>query len=457
MNYVVEDTIVAIASPPGGAVRGVIRVSGPETFACLAGCFRPSNTPGLSSVRVPTRLSGELDLPPPIGALACHLYLWPTSRSYTRQPSAELHLVGSPPLLDAAMHVLCQRGARLAQPGEFTLRAFLAGRVDLMQAEAVLGVVDAENTRQLQVALSQLAGGMSNQLMRLRAALVDLLAHLEAGLDFVDEDIEFVREAEIDEQLAQALAAIHALRAQLTVRGDATSELCVVLRGDPNVGKSSLLNALVRSDAAIVSPLAGTTRDYVSVAFHWHDVAGVLVDTPGYDATSPDDRLGYAAQQAATEQARQARLEILCLDATRPLTEPVRQALIAAEPSERIVVWTKADLATSREAIVPDAVFTSSVTGEGLDALRALVAGRVSRGAAIDTGVVASTAARCYESLSNTAARLQSARRLVAQRGGEELVAIELHEALDQLGQMVGTVYTDDILDRIFSRFCIGK
>ena len=457
MSYVVDDTIVAIASPPGGAVRGVIRVSGPGTIACLSGCFRTVDSPGLHALRAATRVSGQLRLPAPIDALACHLYLWPSARSYTRQPSAELHLIGSPPLLEASLHVLCEQGARLAQPGEFTLRAFLAGRVDLTQAEAVLGVIDAENSRELNVALTQLAGGLSSRLMQLRDNLLDLLAHIEAGLDFVDEDIEFVRDEEIDDQLDLALTVVRDLLTQLAVRGDSSLEPRIVLRGEPNVGKSSLLNALVRTEAALVSPLAGTTRDYVSCPFHWHQVAGILVDTPGYEDSSPCDPLARAAQQAAAQQARQAHLEILCLDATRPLQERERQVLAVGSPVERLVAWTKADLVTDRRDIGRDAVFTSSVTGEGLETLRLLVADRVGGRSAAAVGAVASTAVRCRESLHNAEIRLQSARRLVAHRGGEELVAVELRDALDQLGQVVGAVYTDDILDRIFGRFCIGK
>jgi tRNA modification GTPase len=186
-------------------------------------------------------------------------------------------------------------------------------------------------------------------------------------------------------------------------------------------------------------------------------VAGILVDTPGYGDPSSRDPLTCAAQQAAAQQARKAHLEILCLDATRPLQERERQVLTAGSPVERLVAWTKADLVTDREDIVRDAVFTSSVTGEGLDSLRSLVARRVSGRLSADSSAVASTAVRCRESLHNAEIRLQCARRLVAQRGGEELVAVELRDALDQLGQVVGAVYTDDILDRIFSRFCIGK
>ena len=400
MNYGVDDTIVAVASPPGGAVRGVIRVSGPGTSSVPVPVFSPRRLRRdctSCGVRRAYRASCGCPRRSALWRVTCTCGL--SSRSYTRQPSAELHLIGSPPLLDAALHALCEQGARLAQPGEFTLRAFLAGRLDLTQAEAVLGVVDAENSRELHVALLQLAGGLSSRLTHLRGDLLDLLAHIEAGLDFVDDDIEFVREADIDDQLARMLASIHEILVQLTDRGDSTREPRVVLRGEPNVGKSSLLNALVGTEAAIVSPQAGTTRDYVSRAFQWDNVAGVLVDTPGYEETSPDEPLARAAQQAAAQQVRQAHLEILCLDATRPLNDRERQSLTEAAPSERIVAWTKADLATKREATVPDAVFTSSVTGEGVATLRSLVVRRVSGCSSADLGAVASTAVRCRAEL----------------------------------------------------------
>ncbi|NLX56058.1 MAG: GTP-binding protein [Planctomycetaceae bacterium] len=457
MHFAVDDTIAAVASPPGGAVRGVIRVSGPGTLPCLDACFRAAAGPPLDSLRAPTRLRGHLLLAAPIGPLPCHLYLWPTRRSYTRQPSAELHTLGSPPLLDAAMTRLCQCGARLAQPGEFTLRAFLAGRLDLTQAEAVLAVIDAHDPGELQTALAQLAGGLSGPLQTLRSALLELLAHLEAGLDFADEDIECVTQAEIDASLDEASAQLDRLLTQLASRSNAGAEPTVVLRGRPNAGKSSLLNALLAHDAAIVSPQAGTTRDYVSRPFYWQHVSGMLIDTPGWVEHVAHDALTQAAQQAAAEQARQAQLTILCLDATQPLVDWERAILESAALANVLVVWTKADLVAARTHGVADAVYTSSHTGEGIDAVRLLIARRASEHPGAAGAAVTATALRCRQSLQSAGTRLHAARRLAAERAGDELVAFELREALDELGQVVGTVYTDDILDRIFSRFCIGK
>ncbi len=202
----VDDTIAAIASAPGGAMRGILRISGPGTRDCVRRSFRASASPDWQGVATAQRFSGHLWLPPPAGQVPCELYFWPTKRSYTRQPAAELHTVGSPPILHAALRTVCASGARLAEPGEFTLRAFLAGRIDLAQAEAVLGVVDARGQSELDVALSQLAGGLSAPLGQLRNRLLNLRADLEAGLDFVDEDIEFVSRNEVSRQLDEAAA-----------------------------------------------------------------------------------------------------------------------------------------------------------------------------------------------------------------------------------------------------------
>ncbi len=210
-----DDTIAAIASPPGGAARGIVRVCGPSAVNCVATCFEPDNDRNsyefrycdrldISHIRFPTAVFGQLRLHGVHSPLPADLLLWPTSRSYARQPTAELHTLGSPPLLEAVLRQVCAAGARLARPGEFTLRAFLAGRLDLTQAEAVLGVIDAADRRELDAALAQLAGGLGGPLGQLRERLLDLLAHLEAGLDFADEAIEFSGAADLERQLAEA-------------------------------------------------------------------------------------------------------------------------------------------------------------------------------------------------------------------------------------------------------------
>jgi tRNA modification GTPase len=190
--YSLDDTIAAIASASGGAARGIVRLSGPNALKRLRAVFRSSDKEEVREPRRAQVIRGRLDLTGINAPMPCDLYLWPKGRSYTGQMSAEFHTIGSPPLLDALLNSLCTDGARIAEPGEFTLRAFLSGRIDLTQAEAVLGIIEAADPRELQVATAQLAGGLAGPLHRLRDVLLELLAHLEAGFDFADEDLPFI-------------------------------------------------------------------------------------------------------------------------------------------------------------------------------------------------------------------------------------------------------------------------
>jgi tRNA modification GTPase len=484
-----DDTIAAIASAPGGALRGIVRVSGPQCVACVEQVFVPAAGQTVRRTRVPSCLSGELLLPRDVGRVPAVLYVWPTERSYTRQPSAELHLVGSLPLVEAALEAICKAGARLARPGEFTLRAFLAGRLDLTQAEAVLGVIDARGQAELNVALAQLAGGLARPLHSLREELLDLLAHLEAGLDFVEEDIEFIGHAEMEAQLAAAAEQVARIAERMQARGQSGQLPRVVLLGEPNAGKSSLFNALAGHSAAIVSDIAGTTRDYVArrVVFSechlpsrtstreaaqtpeskpslpaeaTEGIECLLIDTAGLHQDAGADAIAAAAKDATQQQAQQADLVLLCLDAaavasTCPNT--LAGEMAAHNQPPRLVVWTKCDLPPAAPADEQPAfgVKTSSVTGEGIDALRRAIAAALE--SRLVEPVLAGTADRCRESLRLAASALERAQQAARAKLGEELVAAEVRLALEELGQVAGAIYTDDVLDRVFSRFCIGK
>jgi tRNA modification GTPase len=460
--YALDDNIAAVASAPGGAPRGIVRATGPQIVACLARCFQPKDGAiDLAAMRKAAVLPGTISLAGFTTPLECDVYLWPNTRSYTRAPAAEIHTFGSPPILEAVLAALCAAGARPARPGEFTLRAFLAGRIDLTQAEAVLGVIDAASERDFNRALEQLAGGLAGPLGRLRSELLDLLAQLEAGLDFVEEDIEFITAAEMERQLTEAAQQVAQLAARMQSRGEAAESARAVLVGWPNVGKSSLFNALAGRDAAIVSHLAGTTRDYLVARLDLDGVVCELIDTAGVEPNALREDIPQAAQASTAEQWRQAHVELFCLDATRAPNDWERQQLLHKPAGQRLIVWTKTDLHDCRDealsAVDEDACRTSSASGAGLSALRErLRTAIVDRGAS-DCQVVVATAERSRESLRLAAECLERARETVTGGGGEELVAAEVRTALSALGDVVGTVYTDDILDRIFSRFCIGK
>ena len=452
-HYDPEDTIVAVASAPGGAARGIVRISGQHMSQCLAACWK--GTQQLEQVGQVGCLAGALALDGWASNVEAELLWWPHQRSYTRQPLAEIHTFGSPPLLQAVVRTLCRQGARVAEPGEFTLRAFLAGRVDLTQAEAVLGVIDSTNSQELETALHQLAGGLRGSLTQLREQLLDLLAHLEAGLDFVDEDIEFISAADLTAQLTHASHLLSPLAQQLTDRSVVSDAFRVVLTGSPNVGKSSLFNALCHhSTTALVSDIPGTTRDWISARLPDMDFPCEIIDTAGAELAAGG--ISQAAQMQKDEQLSQAQLIMLCLDSTRPLTDWEQQELAASVSIPRLVILTKTDRPPATD-FVGHALFTSSSTGLGLDQLRAAISTyhQALRGESV--GAVSSTAVRCAESIRLAVSSLQRAVELAQFGHREELVAAEVRVTLTELGKIVGAVYTDDILDRIFSRFCIGK
>src|SRR4051794_9838954 len=355
-----QDTIAAVATPPGAGLRGLIRLSGPEAFRIALVEFRSDSTdspPRRAEVRRGLlRVEG---LRPRLPAL---LALWPAPRTYTGQDVAELHTVGAPPLVSLVLANCLARGARHAQPGEFTLRAFLSGRIDLTRAEAVLGVIDATNPAQLDAALRQLAGGLSGPILALRDRLLDLLAHIEANLDFDEEpDVDPLGRAALAEELASSSAELTTLAGRLRRRDRAHGRPRVVLTGPPNVGKSRLFNALVGDDHAIVSPHAGTTRDYLSAPCECAGMIVELVDTAGIE--DPRDAIEPQAQSFRVDQAAQADLVLGCLSVElvgAPLSPSTGRG-----PSLR--VWTKCDAFPPGPEEPTGSVRTSAATGEGLD------------------------------------------------------------------------------------------
>jgi tRNA modification GTPase len=436
-----DDTIAARASAEGAGARAIVRVSGRDILPVLRAVLPDT---GWSARRVPWRTELELQLPGWPCGFSTALHFWPGAKSYTGQPLAELHLPGSPPLVEAVLAHLCRNGARLAEPGEFTLRAFLAGRLDLTQAEAVLGVIDARSLGELQSALNQLAGGLSTQIGRLRGELLDLLADLEAGLDFAHEAIEFVPHPVLVQRLEDAQADLARLEAQAAGRTRPARQPRVVLAGPPNAGKSTLFNALTGRDLALVSPERGTTRDFLTAEVTWDGLALTLIDTAGEDEAT--ETIARDAQTHRTEQLAAADLVLSC----RPVTED-------AEPASETVlaVLTKGDLC--RFQVKSAVILTSATTGLGLSELKAAVIQSLSAGARPSDEWLGSTALRSREALTRAGESLAQAVDVARSEGDQALLAIELHDALDQLGTIVGAVYTDDMLDRIFSRFCIGK
>ena len=449
-----DDTIAALASAPGPGLRGIVRVSGPATKAVLEELFLPQLPNGKSPLTTTAWcFSGALKITGICRPVPVDLYLWPDHHSYTGQPLAELHAIGSPPILEAILADLFSRGIRAAQPGEFTLRAFLAGRIDLTQAEAVLGVIDAQNDGELRTALDQLAGGLSSQIVRLRGDLLDLLADLEAGLDFADEPIEFVSHVSLVGRLGLARDAVAGLFERATQRTRSSPRLRVVLAGPPNAGKSTLFNVLAGAGRALVSETAGTTRDYLAAETMLDGLLVELVDTAG--ETRAFDGIEHEAQNRRREQIERADLVIWCQAGDeRAATLPTNHGVI--ENERWLAILTKSDLLNGAD-LRPAMLAVCAHSGAGLPELTSAIVARLSSSAGGERQFLGTTAARSFDALQKASLALDRALAIARKESDQELLAIEVRDALDELGTIAGEVYTDDILDRIFSRFCIGK
>lgn len=469
MAFDIEDTIVAIASAAGSSLRGIVRLSGPSTVGIVQQILVPDSTSAGRLAKLnqqPFAATGHLTLSAQVNVPVLTL-IWPTSKSYTRQPTAEFHLIGSAPVLANLQRQIIQAGARLARPGEFTLRAFLSGRIDLTQAEAVLAVIDANEATELRTALSQLSGGLAGPLGVVRNELIAILAELEAGLDFVEEDIEFISTAQLDQSLSSASQALQRIIFQIESRSVVRSRLKVVLFGLPNSGKSSLLNATTENDRAIVTDQSGTTTDFVTGLLHVDGTQVELVDTAGFE--QPEAGLSpieSKSQDKREESQLAADYRVLCLDCSRAIAEWESQILQSQEAD--LVIVNKIDLAQSQielerlldeiQKLTPSIsiIQTSCKSGLGIDSLKSQIV-EWCRQTASEIDVVGSTIARASDSLAATLEAVQTAQKVNLNGLGEEIVAAEIRQALDELGRVVGTIYTDDILDHVFSKFCIGK
>jgi tRNA modification GTPase len=447
-------TIVAIASGTSPAVRGAVRISGDDAVAL----FKKLLANPIEVSPRPSRVSVLLQLNEPLGVVEGTALIWPTSRSYTGCPSVEIHTYGALPILEAIVSAAIKAGARPAGPGEFTMRAFLAGRLDLTQAEAVLGVIDATDRKQLDAALTQLAGNLSAPLHEARYRLLDLLADVEAGLDFVEEDISFIDNETLCDGLRPILTLIEKTAEKLQRHHRSEAFHWVVLRGLPNAGKSSLLNALVKQSVAIVSKHAGTTRDVVWKELKIADYAIRLADTAGIE--SGDEDVVTLSQKAAADIHDAASIIIHCCDAQTltdvegvPWENPHRNRTV-------IRVATKGDqIDTARSSQLTQSgwIITSSITGAGLaDFCEAIKRQLATSPDESDVGVPG-TAARCADAIEQARRSLEAALSLIETNSGQEFVAAEMRQALSAIGEVTGAIYTDDILDRVFSRFCIGK
>jgi tRNA modification GTPase len=463
-DAIATDTIVAISTPPGRGGIGIVRLSGSQAAAIATELVQLHHP--LEHARA--RLADVLDVPDTSEAVADRIdeavvTFFAAPNSYTSDDLVEIAAHGSPVVLDLLLRHALDLGARLAEPGEFTQRAFLSGKLDLTQAEAVRDLIEAHTLTQARQAASQMGGALSHRVQPIKQALVELIALLEAGIDFAEDDVDVTPQAEIArrvDELNPPLAALEASFARGRVVHDG---LTLAIVGRPNAGKSSLFNRLVERDRAIVTATPGTTRDLVTERISLDGIPLELVDTAGLrEAFEEVEQLGIARSREALADAS---LVLIVLDATQPLNSEERALLAAVQGRPAIVVLNKCDLASAAtpnldapepaESKAAPSLKTSALTGEGIATLRDRILALATGGAAAEPGLL--TTLRHQQAIATTRAALADAAQANANNIPHEMILIDLYRALWALDSLTGQTTSDDILNLIFSTFCIGK
>jgi tRNA modification GTPase len=449
------DTIVAIATSPGRSAIGLVRLTGPSSLNILQDLIHnPLFTPApkrvfLKEIR---RESGEL-----LDSALVSYFEAP--HSFTGENMVEISCHGSPLILRQVLDLAQNLGARLAEPGEFTLRACKNGKMNLTQAEAVRDLINARTNAAAAQALRQLSGELSAALQPAKHKLIQIIVRLESALEFVEDDLPQIETKQIEEDLFEVVKGVGRLAATFASGRVVRDGLNITIVGTPNVGKSSVFNRLVGEERAIVTEIAGTTRDTISESIILHGVPVSLTDTAGIrEAEGKIEELGVERTHRA---AADADLLIVMLDGSRELTTDDLAILAQTKHAKRVVAVNKCDLPIFDDdenglKKLSEVVHVSARTGEGLDQLTTAILEPFSTVDAETVGLLI-TDSRHYDLLRRSQSSLESSIELLKQSASEELVLAGLHNALRFLGEITGETTADDILAEIFSTFCIGK
>ncbi len=450
---IAQETIVAISTPPGRGGIGIVRLSGPHAAEIAKGLIRPS-----ASLEHARALLAEVIDPESTQKIDEALVTYfARPRSYTGEDLVEIAAHGSPVVLELLVRLALRAGARLARPGEFTERAFLAGRLDLTQAEAVRDLIEAQTLYQARIAAEQMGGALSRRVQPAKQKLVELIALLEAGIDFAEDDVEVTPDGEIVTRIDTITGELRELARSFEHGRMVHAGLRLAIVGRPNVGKSSLFNRLLERERAIVTAAPGTTRDLVTDRLSLGGIPVELVDTAGLrKAKDEAEAIGI---RKTRETLAEADVVMVVLDASVPLRKDEHEVIVSLAARRALVVRNKSDLNTGAD-VPPElpltTVTTSALTGDGMQLLREALAELVRNPAGeSESGIL--TSLRHFEAVSGAVTALGAARDAVAQKTPHEMLLLDLYTALRQLDSLTGETTADDILNRIFSTFCIGK
>jgi tRNA modification GTPase len=446
-----EDTIVAISTPPGRGGIGIVRLSGPAARTIAEPLLKLRHP--LTSAHA--RFAEILDSTGEILDEAVVTF-FEKPHSYTSEDIVEIAAHGSPVLLDLLVRQCLSAGARLAEPGEFTQRAFLSGRLDLTQAEAVGDLIEATTLHQARIAAQQLGGSLSRQITPIKQQLIALIAALEAGIDFAEDDIDLLPTHEITAQIQAIQAPLTALEQTFTYGRIVREGFTLAIVGRPNVGKSSLFNCLVQRDRAIVTATPGTTRDLVTERVSLEGIPVELIDTAGLRQSSDEaESLGIAKSREAMAEAD---VVLLVLDATAPLHEEDETAIATSALRPFLIVINKNDLVSVSQVnrYFHPTLETSALSGAGVPELRRAIISLLTKEAP-GTETALLTNLRQQQAVSTALTALDRANQAAAVIVPHEMILLDLTEALHSLDALTGSTTSDDILNLIFSKFCIGK
>ena len=458
-----DDTIAAISTPVGQGGIGIIRISGPLSLPIVKKIFRPKRD--IKEFESHRLFLGNI-LNPETGEIVDEVLLsyMKAPHTYTREDVVEINSHSGYLVLSRIMEIVLSQGARLARPGEFTLRAFLNGRIDLTQAEAIVDLINAQSERGLYLASCQLKGRLKEEIDGLKEKIKDILAHVEVAIDFPDEEDAIINSHElsqqIEEELIPSIEAIIKMHRQKRIWIDGIGTIIV---GRVNVGKSSLLNRLLDEERAIVTPIPGTTRDIIESSILINGLPLKLMDTAGLrDVKDEVEKIGISL---TTKRLKEADLVLIVMDQSRPITKEDLDIMEMCRDKASILVLNKIDLPPGlkqedKERLISHdipVVHISALTGEGVEELKKTIFDRVIKG---DTDLPQSHIApnlRHKEALEEAMTSLKNSLNLLKESALYDIIAFEIRSALNALGQITGEVATEDILERIFSQFCLGK